>query len=136
MNMRIDRSGIDNEKPIDANESFDRRMRQLHATAVDQLSPQTLARLRDARQRAQTSAPRQGHAWRWATATACSAVLAVTIGLQLLPKPGPIPVQPVVATVATVGSDDAYADSVSALDENPDLYVWLASSEAEPLAME
>jgi len=133
MNMRIGRSGIDNEKPIDANESFDRQMRQLHATAVDRLSPQTLARLRDARQQAQTSAPRKGHAWRWATATALSAVLAVTIGLQLLPKPGSIPVQPV---VATVGSDDAYADSVSTLDENPDLYVWLASSEAEPLAME
>ena len=134
MNMRIDRTGIDNEKPIDANESFDHRMRQLHATAVTQLSPQTLARLRSARQQAQTSAPRRGHAWRWVTATAFSAVLAVTIGLQLLPKPGSTPTaQPV---VATVGSGDAYADSVTALDENPDLYVWLASSEAEPLAME
>ena len=133
MNMRIDRTGIENEKPIDANESFDHRMRQLHATAVTQLSPQTLARLRDARQQAQISAPRRGNAWRWATATAFSTVLAVTIGLQLLPKPGSTPAQPV---VATLGSDDAYADSVSALDENPDLYVWLASSEAEPLAME
>lgn len=136
MNMRIDRTGIDNEKPIDNSESFDRRMRQLHATAVTELSPQTLARLRSARQQAQaqTSAPRRGHAWRWAAATAFSAVLAVTIGLQLLPKPGSTPAaQPVVATIS---SDDAYADSVSALDENPDLYVWLASSEAEPLAME
>ena len=134
MNMRIDRTGIDNEKPIDANESFDRRMRQLHATAVTQLSPQTLARLRSARQQARTSAPRRGHVWRWAAATAFSAVLAVTIGLQLLPKPGSTPAaQPVVATIS---SEDAYADSVSALDENPDLYVWLASSEAEPLALE
>ena len=134
MNMRIDRTEIDNKKTIDASESFDRHMRQLHATAVAQLSPQTLARLRSARQQAQTSAPPRGHAWRWVTATAFSAVLAVTIGLQLLPKPGSTPTaQPV---VATVGSDDAYADGVTALDENPDLYVWLASSEAEPLAME
>ena len=134
MNMRIDRTGIDNERPIGASESFDHRMRQLHATAVTQLSPQTLARLRDARQRVQVSVPRRGHAWRWVTATAFSAVLAVTIGLQLLPKPGSTPAaQPV---VAVVGGDDAYADGVSALDENPDLYVWLASSEAEPLAME
>lgn len=134
MNMRIDRTEIDNEKTTDASESFDRRIRQLHATAVTQLSPQTLARLRSARQQAQTSAPRRGHAWRWVTVTAFSAVLAVTIGLQLLPKPGPAPAaQPV---VATVGNDDVYANSVSALDENPDLYVWLASSEAEPLAME
>ena len=133
MKMPIDRTEIDNEKTIDANESFDRRMRQLHATAMTQLSPQTLARLRRARQQAQTSAPRRGHAWRWAAAAAFSAVLAVTIGLQLMPKPGSTPVKPVVATVS---SDDAYVDSVSALDENPDLYVWLASSEAEPLAME
>jgi len=133
MSTRIDRTEIDNEKTIDANDSFDRRMRQLHATALAQLSPQTLARLRDARQQAQTSAPRRLHTWRWATATAFSAVLAVTIGLQLMPKPGSTPVKPVVATVS---SDDAYVDSVSALDENPDLYVWLASSEAEPLAME
>ncbi|MDR6842961.1 hypothetical protein [Pseudoxanthomonas sacheonensis] len=126
--------GIGNEKTIGTSESFDGRMRQLHAAAVTELSPQTLARLRNARQQAQTSAPRRGHAWRWATATAFSAVLAVTIGLQLLPKPNSTPAaQPVVATLV---SDDVYADSVSALDENPDLYMWLASSEAEPLAME
>lgn len=134
MNMPIDRSEIDNEKTIDANESFEHRMRQLHATAVTQLSPQTMARLRDARQQAQISAPRRRHAWRWATATAFSAVLAVTLGLQLLPKPGSTPAAP--PAVAAAASDDVYADSVSALDENPELYVWLASSEAEPLAME
>lgn len=126
--------GIDNDNPTNRSEAFDRDMRQLHATAVTQLSPQTLARLRSARQQAQTSAPRRGHAWRWVAATAFSTVLAVTIGLQLLPKPGSTPVAQ--AVVATVSSDDVYADSVSALDENPDLYVWLASSEAEPLAME
>lgn len=126
-------TGIDNETPIGASESFDRHLRQLHATALTQLSPQTLARLRGARQQAQT-APQRGRAWRWATATAFSAVLAVAVGLQLLPKPTSIPAaQPVVATIS---NDDAYADSVSALDESPDLYMWLASSEAEPLTME
>lgn len=127
---------IGNERSIDANESFDRHLRQLHATALTQLSSQTLARLRGARQQAQT-APQRGRAWRWATATAFSAVLAVAVGLQLLPKPTSIPVdQPVVATLSDDSSDDAYADSVGALDESPDLYMWLASSEAEPLTME
>lgn len=131
MNMRIDRAEIENEKTTDADASFDRHMRQLHATAVTQLSPQILARLRSARQQARTSASRRQHPWRWVAASALSAVLAVTIGLQLLPKPGSNPAaQPV---IATLGSDDVYADSMIALDENPDLYVWLAS---EPLAME
>ena len=125
--------GIDEDNSTNRSKAFDRDMRQLHATAVTQLSPQTLARLRSGRQHAQT-APRRGHAWRWATATAFSAVLAVTIGLQLLPKPVETPaVQPV---TAAIDGDDAYTDGVSALDENPDLYMWLASAEAEPLAME
>ena len=127
-------TGIDKDNSINRSESFDRDMRQLHATAVTHLSPQTMARLRAARHQAQTTAPQRGHAWRWVAATAFSAVLAVTIGLQLLQEPASLPAaQPM---VATVGSDDVYADSVGALDENPDLYMWLASSEAEPLAME
>ena len=128
MSMRIDNTEI---KQNDGN--FDRDMRQLHATAVAQISPQTLARLRAARHAAQAS-PKRGHAWRWVAATAFSAVLAVALGVQFLPRSGTVPAaQPM---VATVGSDDGYEDSLAALDESPDLYMWLASSEAEPLAME
>lgn len=115
------------------NNEFDRGMRQLHAAAVSQVSPQTLARLRAARHAAQT-VPKRGHAWRWAAATAFSAVLAVALGVQFLPQSGTVPAtQP---TAATVANDEVYGDSLAALDENPDLYMWLASSEAEPLAME
>lgn len=128
MNMQIDRTGIEEQ-----DNAFDRDMRQLHAAAVSQVSPQTLARLRAARHAAQT-APKRGHAWRWVTATAFSAVLAVALGVQFLPRSGTVPAsQPM---VATVDNDEAYGDSVAALDESPDLYMWLASSEAEPLAME
>lgn len=127
-------TGIDNDNSINSSESFDRDMRQLHAAAVTHISPQTLTRLRTARHQAQTTAPQRGHAWRWVTATAFSAVLAVTIGLQLLPKPASLPAaQPM---VAATGNENVYADSMSTLDENPDLYMWLASPEAEPLAME
>ncbi|HET6783830.1 MAG TPA: hypothetical protein VFH12_08345 [Pseudoxanthomonas sp.] len=128
MNMQIDRTGIEEQ-----DNTFDRDMRQLHAAAISQVSPQTLARLRATRHAAQT-APKRGHAWRWVAATAFSAVLAVALGVQFLPRSGTVPAaQPM---VATVGDDEGYGDSVAALDESPDLYMWLASSEAEPLAME
>ncbi|MGH8063109.1 MAG: hypothetical protein ACREO7_13975 [Pseudoxanthomonas sp.] len=124
--------GID-ESSISNNEAFDHDMRQLHATAVAHISPQTLARLRAARHGART-APQRGHAWRWITASAFSAMLAVAIGVQFLPRSTPVSTaQPV---VATIGTSNDYSDGVATLDENPDLYLWLASSEAEPLAME
>ena len=115
------------------NNEFDRDMRQLHADAVSQVSPQTLARLRAARHAAQ-AAPKRGHAWRWVAATTFSAVLAVALGVQFLPRSGTVPAAQPMAT--TVDNDNVYSDSLAALDESPDLYMWLASSEAEPLAME
>ena len=114
-------------------QKFDHDMRQLHATAVSSISPQTLARLRAARHAAQ-AAPGRAHAWRWVTATAFSAVLAVTLGVQLLPGSKPVPDAQPVAVAA--GNEAGYADSLATLDESPDLYMWLASSEAAPLAME
>ena len=119
---------------IDKNDAFDRDMQQLHATAVDNISPQTLARLRAARHGlGKETASQRGHAWRWVAASTFSAVLAVAIGVQFLPTSQPVaPASPTVATVVA----DEYTTGVTALDENPDLYVWLASSEAEPLAME
>lgn len=125
MNPGIDESSIGN------NQAFDRDMRQLHATAVTHISPQTLARLRAARHGAQV-APQRGHAWRWISASAFSAVLAVAIGVQFLPRSVPVPITE--TTLAATGND--YSDNVAVLDENPDLYLWLASSEADPLAME
>lgn len=118
------RPGIDDD-------TFDRDMRQRHATAMTHLSPQTLARLRDARHSAQAK-PVRGHAWRWATATAFSAVLAVVLGTQLLPQRAGPAVQPVASPLG----EDGYTDALATLDESPDLYMWLASPEAETLAME
>ena len=115
------------------NQSFDHDMRRLHASAVSSISPQTLARLRATRHAAQTAPPR-GHAWRWLAATAFSAMLAVALGVQFLPGAGPLPAAPPVAAAAA--SAQGYSDTVATLDENPDLYLWLASSEADPLAME
>ena len=115
---------------IPDNGAFDRHAKQLHAAALSSVSPQTLAKLRAARNSAaQPARPR--HAWRWVAATAFSAVFAVAIGVQFVPRASaPVaPAQPVAASAAT-------SDYSTSLDENPDLYVWLASADGQRLASE
>jgi anti-sigma-K factor RskA len=123
----------------DKSASVDARARQLHAASLSRLSPQTLSRLRAARHAAHAGdAPvRAGH-WRWLTASAFTAVFAVGIGVQLMssdpaqPAPGEPPAGAVFASAAP---QDAFGDA-TVLDEDPDLYLWLASAEAQPLAVE
>ena len=129
MSMQIDRMAIDKQ------DTFDHDMQQLHAASVSHLSPQTLARLRAARHGLAEAAPQRGHSWRWITASAFSAVLAVVIGVQFLPHSQTLPDGPLVASTTNV-DEDTYVGSTAALDENPDLYVWLASQDAATLAME
>ena len=112
---------------------FDTRARAMHGAALRQLSPQTLAQLRSARAQPQTEiAPRR---WPWLAATAFSALLAVGLGVQFLPGTQAPTTDPAQLAVQTLPATEA-TGSVTLLDENPDLYLWLASSEAQPLAME
>lgn len=114
--------------------TFDRAMRELHAQALVQVSPQTRARLRAARTTAVIRrAPVRGLGW--ALASGCAAVFALAIGLQWH---GPSPTATVPTnTVGTDAADYSTDSSVATLDENPDLYLWLASSEATlPVALE
>jgi len=62
-------------------------------------------------------------------------MLAVMIGLQWLPS-SPSPVSESAEPTITAATPDAALPANTLLDENPDLYLWLASSEAPPLAME
>nr|WP_298149982.1 hypothetical protein [uncultured Pseudoxanthomonas sp.] len=119
---------------------FDAQARNLHRASLAQMSPQTLARLRAARHEARRAAPASGGArpWRWITATAFSAVLAVGVGLQFLPQ-APTASSPGATTPAPLAATDGGAlDETAAgtLEEDPDLYLWLASADAQPLAME
>jgi hypothetical protein len=100
----------------------DTALRALHAQALEQLSPATLARLRRDRQ---VAAPRRGRAHGWWMATACSAVAALALGYGFTVNPPSTPAAPQVT-----GTVD---DSSDVLDENPDLYVWLGTTD---LAME
>ena len=104
-------------------DTFDARVRQLHAHALVTLSPSTLARLREARHA--PSQPRRHPAW--LLATACSTLLAIGMGLHLYIGHGQGQGQTQKLTTATATDDDT-------MDQNPDLYVWLSSENA--LAME
>lgn len=105
---------------------LDTQLRQLHATALTSLPPQTLARLRQARHAAAPTRSRRGY---WLLATACSGLLAVGIGLQLRPGETASP-----ASTPTQAMAGATTDTDDMLTQNPDLYVWLGSDNA--LAME
>jgi hypothetical protein len=68
--------------------------------------------------------------WPLGAAFAAAAVIALAVGLRLHPEA--LPQAAPEATVAVSGADDATV----LLDRNPDFYAWLASPDAEQLAME
>jgi anti-sigma-K factor RskA len=113
---------------------FDDALRQRHAAAVAHVSARAQAQLRN-RLAASTATPRHfvGQRMAWVAATACAALFALVIGLQLRPQSIPA------ASPAPVAVDDGHADAnttYAVLDENPDLYLWLASKDAVALASE
>jgi hypothetical protein len=114
---------------MNGHETFDARVRATHDVALARLSPQTQAQLAQRRRHAlvarSTSRARPG--LRWAVATL--AVCAVAIGV-FRPVHGPTPSAPPLASV------EAPAPPAEAIDDNPDFYLWLASSDANSLASE
>ena len=120
-------------------QGLERRLRGLHVAASQQLSPATLTRLRDARHdlASQSRDPAFAGAWRWLAAGLGSVALAVAFGLQMAPSApgaGGPPAAPLAATPAPADALD-YPAGLAALDEDPDLYLWLAA-EAGPLQLE
>ncbi|HEY9541896.1 MAG TPA: hypothetical protein VIR05_09710 [Luteimonas sp.] len=111
---------------------FDAAMRQLHESAVDRVSGRTRLQLQQAPRTAPAASLARPHRLAWPLAASFAAVLALMIGMQLWNEPAPTPVAP--ATVVADTGTDADIDAV--LDENPDLYLWLASNDAYALAME
>ena len=120
----------------------DDAIRALHVDALDNLSPRVRAQLRQRRRAALRGEPAQAPASKWRIAfplAAAATVGALVLGLQLRSLP-PTTHAPMVATVqpasasSTTGNDDAVI--ASTLEENPDLYVWLASDDAALMAME
>lgn len=106
-------------------QQFDQDMRQLHAASLGAIPPQTLARLRAARQAQAQARPRRARAAAWLGASACTAVLAVVAVTHLMPVRQATPVT--TPAVATVQASEDFVSTTDVLDQNPDLYVWLGS---------
>lgn len=118
-----------------SDDRFDEAMRALHASAVAHVSPQLRWKLRPAPRVAGGVAGRFGS---WpvgsrragvALAGATAAALAIALGFNLR---GPAatdtraPQAPLAASPAAAG----------VLDQDPDFYAWLASEDADMVAME
>ncbi len=124
---------------------FDTAMRTRYAQATMQLSPRTRIQLHN-RLRATLAGnvhEKHGHRPAWLLATACSLALVFGFGMQWRAgnKKPPATVQSVtlVAAQGTVVAAQRKGDSgelVAALDESPDLYLWLASDDAKSFATE
>lgn len=113
----------------DRDARFDAAMRALHRQALERVEPATRARLRSIRSEAARAPVRRGGLLGWALASGGVAAVALALGLQFA---GPAPQAPAAAAPALAELPPAAgydADTaVAALDENPDLYLWLASN--------
>ncbi|MBZ4038617.1 hypothetical protein [Novilysobacter selenitireducens] len=115
--------------PPDTDTAFDQSMRQRYAQALQALPPSTAGALRAARRTAldPASHARSPHpALRWAGAFATVAALA--LGLRFFEDE---PATALTQQVAAVDADEFDA-AIGALDENPDLYLWLAANDDLP----
>jgi len=118
---------------IDRDPAFDRQARQLHAAALAQTSPRTLARLRDARRAATSATPRRlpGLA-PWLAGGGVAAALALAVLLH----PGLFTTTPATGAATAAAATASYGDPVEPLQEDPGFYLWLGSADATALAME
>lgn len=119
----------------DDNARFDAAMRALHHDALAQVTPGVRWRLKPAQPALE---PRlRGHrgglhlAPLWAGGVAAVCALAIGVGLWRSAQ-APLPSAPGVQLAVNDTGDDA----ATVLGEDPDFYAWLASADADLVAME
>ena len=121
-----------NDTGADGDARFDRALRQHHVEAVERLSPRVRAQLaqrRNAALRGERVAP--AYRMRYAAA-GFAAICALAIGLQF----GLMPSTSSPATTTGIASVATGATDTTMLDEDPEFYAWLASADAQQIAME
>ena len=114
---------------------FDAALRARHAEALEQLSPRVRAQLaqrRHAALRGQAQPRARRNGLRYAIA-GFAAIGVLGLGLQLQPARIAPPTTPS-TSVATVATGETRGDTL--LDQDPEFYAWLASPDAQQLAME
>jgi hypothetical protein len=112
-----------------SDDDFDARLRNVWRASVEDMPPALARRLRPAER--ETRVPAR---WPLGAALAVAAVLAFAIGLRPQNVGAPNTAHAMATAAAT--SFVAYDDGTAPLDRNPDFYAWLASPDAEQLAME
>jgi hypothetical protein len=110
---------------------FDAAMRALHQDALVHVSPRVRWKLRPATGTKSSTTDRPS-AWRMGTALAgvAAAVFALALGVSLW-KPVE-EANPATGALAATSPDDG----ATVLEQDPDFYAWLASDDADLLAME
>ena len=118
---------------IDESTRFDQALRGHHHVSLHQLSPKVRAQLAQRRHAAlRGTSPHRSHRLKFA-AVGFAALCALAIGVQFRSPPthGPA-ANPM---VASMNASASRADGII-LDQDPDFYAWLASSDAMQVAME
>ena len=116
---------------IDETSRFDEALRSRHRAALVQVSPNVRAQLVQRRHAAlRGTSPQRSHRLGFAAA-GFAALCALAIGVQFRnpQTPGQVPDR------IFANTTPARADSII-LDQDPDFYAWLASSDAMQVAME
>lgn len=115
---------------------FDAHARAAHAGSLEALSPRVRAQLQQRRRAAFAAAGAAGatpamhrrHGWAWLGAPALALALAFAAPWRTARDPAPV----LPAVASAVASNAAPAT----LEQDPDFYLWLASSDAVALASE
>lgn len=115
---------------------FDRAARAARGDALAHVSAATMAQLQRRRHAALSAKPARGLRWPL-PAAAFASLLVVAVGLGFgLRMSGDAPPAPAGQVLAAIDADAGVEDAFDDLDQNPDFYVWLASGDADLLAME
>lgn len=125
------KDGVSNSSPS-REDRFDAAMRALHQAAAANVSTQVRWKLRPAAQRSRADRTDRFGRWRVGTAFAglATAVFALALGVSLW--------KPTEDTIPATGALAAASvdDGATVLEQDPDFYAWLASDDADLLAME
>jgi len=117
-------------------EDFERALRARYAQAATHLSARTQAQLHNRLHAAIAQGSRAGtRRSAWWLATACALALVVVFGVQWRAGHEATLSAPSAPALVANGNNDG-GELVATLDETPDLYLWLASDDANALATE
>jgi hypothetical protein len=107
----------------DERNDFDAKLRRVHAQAVEHVSPRAFVQLRP--RPSPRTTPGKPRLLTWPLAATC-AIGLIAGGLFLRQPTQDASVEPAVAT-----DNNEPGDVYAALDESPELYVWLASNDTD-----